>query len=330
GGKLRASDDASVRRLAVELALKFNDTTALDELRRQAADPTLSAPLREQALAGLLAKKDAGLASQLLALTDDPAVRRAAIRGLAQFDLPEAAAKLLSRYAEFDAPTRADVLQTVAARSSGARLLLAKIADGEIPAADLSAFTARQIASLGDKQLTAQLKAVWGEVRSSAADKTRLIEQYKRRFTPAALARADRAAGRAVFEKTCANCHRLFGSGGAIGPDLTGSQRANLDYLLQNVIDPSASVAKDFQMQTFATDSGRVITGLVVEETESAIVVQTQTEKLVVPRDEVEARSESNLSLMPEGLLQPLSAGETMDLIAYLVGSTQAPLTTQP
>lgn len=54
--------------------------------------------------------------------------------------------------------------------------------------------------------------------------------------------------GRAVFQKTCANCHQLFDTGGAIGPNLTGSQRTNLDYLLENMVDPSASVAKDFQV----------------------------------------------------------------------------------
>jgi putative heme-binding domain-containing protein len=75
--------------------------------------------------------------------------------------------------------------------------------------------------------------------------------------------------------KLCANCHRLFGTGGEIGPDLTGSQRANLDYILENMIDPSASVARDYQMEILVTISGRVITGLVIAETETAVTVAT-------------------------------------------------------
>jgi putative heme-binding domain-containing protein len=89
---------------------------------------------------------------------------------------------------------------------------------------------------------------------------------------------ADRSAGRALFQKTCANCHKLFDAGGAIGPEITGAQRTNLDYLLENLIDPSAAVARDFQMQIIQTTGGRVITGLVVAESENAVTVQTLNE----------------------------------------------------
>ena len=52
---------------------------------------------------------------------------------------------------------------------------------------------------------------------------------------------ADPDRGRAVFDRTCLSCHKLFDAGGDVGPDLTGSDRANPDYILENVLDPSAS-----------------------------------------------------------------------------------------
>ena len=132
--------------------------------------------------------------------------------------------------------------------------------------------------------------------------------------------------GRLTFQKNCSNCHRLFNDGGTIGPDITGSQRTNVDYLLENLIDPSAAVAKDFQMELLATSSGRIVTGLVVEENELAVTVQTVNERLVVPQAEIESRKQSELSLMPEGMLQPLTFEQIRDLLAYLSSPSQVML----
>jgi len=129
-----------------------------------------------------------------------------------------------------------------------------------------------------------------------------------------------------LFDKSCANCHRMFGAGGVIGPEITGSQRTNLDYVLENLIDPSAAVAKDFQMEVILTDAGRVITGLIVDESDQAVTVQTANERLVVPQPEIERRTLSQVSMMPEGLLQTLSNDQVRDLIGYLTSPVQVDL----
>ena len=132
-------------------------------------------------------------------------------------------------------------------------------------------------------------------------------------MTPDSLGAADRSAGRALFHKTCANCHKLFDAGGNIGPNITGSQRTNLDYLLQTLVDPSAAVARDYQMQVIETVGGRVITGLVVAESEAAITMQTVNEKVVVPTDEIEqprrlAPLDDARRHAPEPLARPVAA----------------------
>ena len=68
----------------------------------------------------------------------------------------------------------------------------------------------------------AELTNIWGAVRVMPADRAALIAEHKARLTADSLASADLSNGRAVFEKTCATCHRLFDSGGAVGPELTG------------------------------------------------------------------------------------------------------------
>ena len=132
--------------------------------------------------------------------------------------------------------------------------------------------------------------------------------------------------GRAVFDRVCASCHKLYGYGGEIGPDLTGAGRDNLDYLLENLVDPSASVSADFRMVVVAMNDGRVLNGLVPRETDRTLTLQTQTEALVLDRGEIESDQPSPLSLMPDGLLAPLSETETRDLFAYLMSRTQVPL----
>jgi putative heme-binding domain-containing protein len=143
---------------------------------------------------------------------------------------------------------------------------------------------------------------------------------------PDALAKADRVQGRAIFAKTCAACHTLFDAGGKIGPDLTGSQRANPEYLLTKLLDPNAVVAQDYQMTVIETVNGRFISGIVTKEDGKTVTVQTQNELLTLPRGDIQERKKTGQSMMPEKLLEPLSDTEVRDLIAYIAGSGQVPL----
>lgn len=324
--KLQQARSESVRERSVQLALIFDDPAALAALRKAAGDATVEAAVRNRALQSLVQKQAADMAPLLFQLVDDAATRRAAIRGLAEYDDPQTPSRLLERYSAFDAAARQDAIQTLASRAAWASQLIDAVEAGRVARGELTAYTARQLHNLGDASLNARLKAVWGELRTTPAEKSQLVANYKRRLTPDSIARADRSAGRALFQKTCANCHRFFDAGGAIGPDITGSQRTNLDYLLQTLIDPSAAVARDYQMQVLETTSGRVITGLVVAETKAAVTIQTVNEKIVVPVAEIEQRTLASVSMMPEGMLQNLSTEQIRQLFAYLMGPGQVPL----
>jgi putative heme-binding domain-containing protein len=137
---------------------------------------------------------------------------------------------------------------------------------------------------------------------------------------------ADRKHGRLLFARTCASCHTLFGEGAKIGSDLTGSQRTNPEYLLTKLIDPSAVVARDYQMTIITTTSGRTLSGLVKEENDKTLTLQTQNEAIRLDKSEIEQRQRSLQSMMPDGLLAPLTLAEVRDLIAYMSGSGQVPL----
>ena len=138
-------------------------------------------------------------------------------------------------------------------------------------------------------------------------------------LTPAAIEKADASRGRAVFKKTCASCHLLYGDGGRIGPDLTGSNRANLAYILLNSVDPSYDVPDAYKMVTIATVDGRVLNGIVAEEDEIRVVLKTvEQPRVVVAKEDIDVRKVSPKSMMPDGQFEKMKPGEIADLVKYL------------
>jgi putative membrane-bound dehydrogenase-like protein len=328
--KLAGSPVQAVRSQARELGVVFGDGRALGELRHIAEDATAAGEARRAALTVLIENHVPGLAPLLQKLTADRPTAALAMRGLAAYDSPDTPRLVLKHYHILRPEERPEAVSALTSRPVYARVLLKAVADGRLPRSDISAFHARQIRSLGDKVLDRQLAQVWGEVRATPAETKRLIARYKKLLTPERLRTANLSQGRLLFDKTCASCHLLYGQGQKIGPDLTGSGRHSLDYLLENIIDPSAVVPADFRMSVVTLKSGRVITGLVGPPGGRTLAVQTPTERIVLEGTEVEAIQPTPQSLMPDGLLTPLRDEQACNLIAYLMTQQQVPLPAEP
>jgi putative heme-binding domain-containing protein len=183
-----------------------------------------------------------------------------------------------------------------------------------------------QIARLGDASLTGLLEKVWGTVRTTPSEKRQRIEALRRELGPAAVAKAQLGRGRQVFVQTCAGCHRLYGEGGEVGPDLTGSGRADLGYLLENIVDPGAVVAAEQRLSVVTLKDGRVVSGLLRDANERTLTVVNPGERLTVSRADVVTVETMADSAMPEGLLDSLPAADVRDLMAYLMHPRQVPL----
>jgi putative membrane-bound dehydrogenase-like protein len=324
--KLDVFADPTLRDRARDLNVVFGDGRALEQVRRLALDDKAEIDTRKAALRTLIENRPPDLRSICERLVRVRFVNAVAVRGLALFDDPAIGKTLAANYRAFHPSERGAVIDTLATRPAFARALLGQIAVGKVPRQDLTAFHVRQIRSLGDQSLIALLSEVWGELRDSPADRRERVAKLKVQLGTAALAGADLSRGRAAFERVCASCHKLYGRGGEIGPDLTGTGRDNLDYLLENLVDPSASVSADFRMSVVAMRDGRVLNGLVRAKTEHTLTLQMQTEALVLDRNDVDDIRPSLLSLMPDGLLDPLDPAEVRDLIAYLMHRSQVPL----
>lgn len=325
--KLHASPDKETRDHAAVLALAFGDPQALADLRAEVRNRSAAPADRVTALDALIDRRVAELVPLLFEQLADEATRRAALRGLAVVPHPETAMRVLAVYPSLTAAEKEVAVATLSARRDSANALLDAIEAKTIPRNDISAFAARQIASLRDNRLTQRVRTVWGEVRTAANPKAKdLVAKYQSQLTPDALKAADLSNGRLVFSKTCQQCHKLFGEGGTIGPDMTGSNRSDLTYLLMNVVDPSAEVARDFRLSTVRLKDDRVLTGVVVERTPARVTVQSATERTVLDPADVDEVKDTTLSIMPEGQLDALTKEQIRDLFAYLQVKAQVPL----
>jgi putative membrane-bound dehydrogenase-like protein len=309
------------------LNVVFGDGRALGEVRTLTLDSKADMNLRKAALKTLIEAKPDDLREICEKLVKIRYLNALALQGLTLFDDPAVGKLIASCYRNFHQSERPLVVEALVSRPTFAMELLNAIEAGVILRGDLSAAHVRQIRGFENPELTKRLTQVWGELRDSPKDKADLIAKLKTDLTLARIAAGNKSQGRAIFGNTCAACHKLFGSGGDIGPDLTGSGRKDLDYLLSNIVDPSAVVNKDFTMTVLALADGRSISGVVIAENANALTVQTAKEKVVVPKEDVEKRAQSTQSLMPDALLQPLTPEQVTDLIAYLMAEAQVELT---
>ncbi len=324
--RLAADADSHVRSRAMSLALQFGDPKARAALRSILADAGAAVDSRREALAALLKVKEASLPEQLHAMILDPSLGGEAVRGLSAYDDPATPGILLKAYDKLGRFERRDALNTFAARREWARALLAAVEAGKLPRADLTADIVRQMRNLRDADVDSRIEKVWGSVRETTADRARNIARYKAMLTSKPGRQPDPSLGRAVFAKTCQQCHTLFEVGAKVGPDLTGSNRSDLDYLLSNVLDPGALIGRDYLAHTIATEDGRVLTGIIRAEDKDTITLVTANETVTLPKSEVAERRQSELSMMPEDLWVPLSEHEVRSLVSYLAGPAQVPL----
>lgn len=324
--KLQKTKSPEVLRETEAVAVLFGDQTAITKLTELIGNTSAKADDRRAAIELLVPRKLPDFAKTLHGLLDDPAVRQVAIRSLAAFADTDTPAAILKAYPKLSPEEKADAVQTLAARTAWARALLDAIEKGTVPRSDVPVTTARQILAINDKALSARLETVWGKITPASKERAALMKKWKEILTEETLAKADPARGRVIFNKNCASCHKMYGEGNAVGPELTGSQRANLDYVLENVLDPSAVVPNEYRMINFVLVDDRVVSGIIIRETKSALTVRTTNDTVVLPVGDITSRKQTNLSIMPDGLFDQMKQDEVRDLVAYLRSKQQVPI----
>ncbi|MEK7865993.1 MAG: PVC-type heme-binding CxxCH protein [Planctomycetota bacterium] len=323
--KALAKDD-DVRVEALWVAAALGDASVAASLRAVLEEASAPTSRRERAIDALVRLRDAEAVPLLQRLLGEAPLRTAALRALARFDDEGTPSAVLAAWPSLPPDERRVALRTLASRVAWARALLAAVEAGTVAQEDVDASIVRALSQIGDEELDALIRARWGVARDTAQEKRARIEELRARLTEASLAGADLPRGREVFSRTCMQCHTLFGAGGAVGPDLTGANRADLGYVLENVIDPSATVGKDYLNTIVRTLDGQVLSGIQRQATDAAITLVNETGTVTISRSEIEVSRLSEVSAMPNGLLEGLTEAEVRDLVAYLRSAAQVPI----
>lgn len=320
--KAIADPKEPLHRDAILLAALWKDPAATRAVAALARRAAASSEDRQLALATLVSAKDpaaTAIAADILARRDDAArpLQLAVFQSLSRSDDAAVAEAVLTNYPHLAADSQAAAIELLTQRAEWSRPLLAQIAAQKLSRDVLNINQVRKLLTLGDDEVKQSVAKHWGTIRESRDPaREQLVRQMRLLL---ASHRGDTRRGEAAFAKLCGQCHKIHGQGQEVGPDITVNGRASYEQLLSNVFDPSLVIGEAYQARTVRADDGRVITGLLVEDSDQQVVLKTQGGKLeTVARDEVVAMKVSELSLMPEGIEKQLTPQEIADLFAYI------------
>ena len=308
--------DPESQQIVLQLSQQFGDRAASDAMLQRLGDESAEIGIRGDAIRGLAGQRHPRLPSEIVPLLDHPELRTEAIRATASYDDVRLTEQLLRRYDEFDREQRLEVVLALASRSRSGWELTRAIGRGDVPRGDIPAYVARSL----QRVVGNGFLEVWGPIESLEADREALFAKYREVLKPNTLATADLNHGKELFRKTCQACHQLHGDGGQVGPDITGANRSNLEYLLSNILTPSAEIQDAYRMQIVLTDDGRVYSGIPAEENERQLRlrVANQEQPITIAKSQIESRQVASVSMMPDGLLAELSDRDVVDLFGYL------------
>ena len=190
---------------------------------------------------------------------------------------------------------------------------------GRIAAREAPLDQLRRMALLKNEAIDKLIEKHWGKISPATAGEK--LTRIRNIGVILSKGGGDRVAGKAVFLKNCGACHTLFGEGGKIGPDLTGADRKNRDWLLTQIVDPSAVIRPEFLAFVVNVKDGRTLTGLMAESTPDTVtLLDAKNVRSVIRRDQIEDLKGSPVSLMPEKVLDALEDQQLRDLFGYLQG----------
>jgi putative heme-binding domain-containing protein len=304
----------------ISFALRLNHAAAAPDALKLLTDKKTSSADRK-ALLALLSERgiDAavpGIVSLLKAETKDSG-RIDLLNALAHFNTPDIADAMLEQLPKASAAVRATIAASLSRRADWARALLEKVDRGEVKKEVLTPPNLLAIQNLGDPVTQKLIQKNWGSLRPSSQAKEYKIGQVRKLVGPG---KGSPEKGHEIFKATCAVCHTLNGEGGKIGPELTGYERDNMDFMIPAIVDPSLGIREEFTAFNINTKKGQMLIGLITETDPKQVTLMDLTgNKTRLAREDIKEMAAMPVSLMPEGLLDAMSEEQIRDLFAYLI-----------
>ncbi len=322
--ELSQNPSRDISALTRELGQIFGDKAATQLALERLQNRSAPGSERRAALRSLVAQQNPELSRILPQLLQHPAMQLDAIRAYAGIRVDQGAHQLLTAYPDLAPNLQRAIVETLASRKEYAKPLLTALREGQIDKKAIPTYTARSLSEMLGQPFT----DVYGDMNDLSSDKKQLIAEYKKLLTNEAVSKGDIHAGKAIYDRTCSACHVLYGKGGKIGPDLTGSNRADLNYILLNMLDPSGDIPEAYQLVTVTKNDGQIIAGTVSDEDHQRLILNSVGLQNTVLKSDIKERATSPYSMMPEGLLLTLADKDVIDLVKYL--RTSEPVATKP
>ena len=314
----------SLRAAAARAAGAWRVPEASQVLAGLASGQETSAELREAALESLrrLNPQEMATICRTLVRGDQypHAVQAMAVAALAAVD-PRAAAQSAVQVMRNEPGEEAinRIFTAFLAQKSGPEALQQGLAGERLPA-DVAKLGLRLVRSTGQahEQLVEALKTA-GNITSGPVQ---LSPEEMKAMVEAVMAQGDPARGEAIFrrkDQLCFKCHAIGGAGGRVGPDLVSlGASAQVDYLIDSLLNPNKAVKENYHSLVVATDEGRIYTGIKVRQTDRELILRDAEDRdIAIPLASIEQQAPGG-SLMPAGLSDNLTRGELIDLVRFL------------
>ena len=304
----------------IRLAARVGNRAALEQVRRLATDQKATEADRRAMIELLGELKDREFLDRLIDIaTHEPSsvIRLATLTTIGRFDESRVAQVLLATYLAQNEPWRSRARELLLSRASWAKAYLAAIDQGVLPASELTLDQLARYPALKAPDLAPLVRKHWGLTRGPTSEER--LAEVRRLNNDLRAATGDAARGRLLFRDKCALCHRLNGQGEAIGPDLTFANRQDRDFLLTSLVDPAGVVRKEYQLYQLETRDGRILSGLIGEQTPATVTLRdTKGKRTQIERNEIADIKESEGSLMPESLYKEFRPEQLRDLFSFL------------
>lgn len=298
---------------ALKSALKLLSDTKATNTARIAIAKTLAELGKQDAVMPMVA---------ILKSSAAPSLKRGMLQAAAKFDdkrIPEALLLGYEGQIAGDKALREDALRVMAGRKEWAQILMNFVNEWKVPAKHFTIDIVRQLSLHQDADIDAAIEKHWKGLLATGPtpEKKREAERIKAVVNTGL---GDAEKGKIQFMARCFACHKLFGEGGAIGPELTGYDRANVDFWLDNLFTPSLEIREGFGAYTVKTKGGQLLTGLMDAQDANGIVIKDLAgNKTAIKQADIEKLEASPVSLMPEGMTAGMSDADLKDFFAYLM-----------
>jgi len=232
----------------------------------------------------------------------------------------------VEKWKGLDPTVRAEAMANILNREFSIGHLLDRIEAGDLSANALDASQRDRLINHSNGKISERARKVLGE--ETPSPRAAVVEDFKAQISNLKfeiLKEEQTAAGKLVFEKRCATCHRLQDIGKEVGADLAALKDRSTDALLTAILDPNKAVESKFLVYTVVTKDGLQHSGMLKGETGGSLtLVGNDGKEITIVRADIEELVGSQRSLMPEGLEKDLSAQDLSHVISF-VQSTGTP-----